>query len=1186
MMQPQNMPNSTLLDSLLDQARARLTGRRPLQITGLQAGAKAWLLATLARPWDGRMVVICDSLIRAETLCLELAFFDAGRPVLLFPHWDTVPYDSFSPNTETMAQRFAAMAALADGAPGLLVTTVQAWMQGMMPPHRFEELRFGLRVGERHPRTPLLERLVTAGYVRVDLVEAPGEFSARGDIVDVYPISDEHPARLDFFDDELETIRKFEVGSQKSFAEMDEVRIFPASEVVINSETAGYALRQVPHYKGQLQPETYRQLFHCLHQGSAFPGAEQMMSLFYEQAGWLHEALPRDAVVVVDEAPMIQATAENYYSEVLGEQEFNIRQGNLALPPEQFYLSPTRLKEELLRFYQVETQALRLEEGPGTLVAPFADNSALRGPAAVEGQGLHATLEQMLGRLVNWRDAGAPVLIAARSQTGAEKLRHLMTDFEVATRVVEADPALFDPHRMLRQPASGKDALGDITVIDRTPHRGFRVVDQQGETRFALITEEELLGEKSRQRRLKKSKLHHFIASLGELKEGDLVVHVEYGVGQYEGLRRLQAGGADGDFLQLAYAGGDKVYVPVARLNQVQKFTAVEGALGQMNKLGDGAWQRSKVRASKAIADMAEELVAVQAARQDRPGHAYPPNETLMTEFEEAFDFQETEDQQAAIADVLADLMNETPMDRLVCGDVGFGKTEVAMRAAYLAALDGMQVMILVPTTILAQQHYETFTRRFEPFPVVVDVLSRFRVASEQKQVARAFSEGRVDILIGTHRLLSKDVSARTLGLLVIDEEQRFGVAHKEKIKRLKNEVEVLALSATPIPRTLHMSLMGVRDLSIINTPPMDRIAVRTRLVKSSDYIITEAVEREVRRGGQVFVVQNRVEHIHQFGTYIQSLLPHLRIAIAHGQMPEKQLEGVMVEFVNGDLDVLVSTSIIESGLDIPRANTIIINNADRFGLSQLYQLRGRVGRSNVQAYAYLLVSPGKMLTDVAQKRLTLLQELNDLGSGFKIASHDLEIRGAGNLMGREQSGHINSIGLELFTQMVEAAVGKLKGAAASRLEELECKLELGFPYLLPEEYIASTRQRLDVYKQLAEIRSEGDLWEFRQSLEDRFGKIPPDLGALFVLIQVRLAAMKFGLSLLENSQGMLAAKFGRPERIDLERLLILVSDSEAGMRLLPGDRLVLGPMPGSPEGVLEKLNQLEPALAKDLAAA
>ena len=1191
-MQQQNPPASACISPLLTEALARIEGRRPLALHGLQAGGKAWLLTALADRFPAPLLVLCDSLRQAEALLEDLAFQGPARPVHLFPHWDTVPYDGCSPNKDLIAQRLQALSALLEGAAPIVVTTPQAWLQGMIPLDELRRHTFSLRRSERYPRAALLERLTAAGYVRVDLVEAAGEFSARGEIVDVYPIQLEHPLRLDFFGDELESLRQFEVASQKSFEEVQALTVYPASEGVVSAETAARALRRVPHFKGQLQPETYRQLVHYLNQGTPYPGFEQMLGLFYERVSWLDEALPPETVVVLDEPLLLQQTAEAYFGEVLGEYELSQRQGNLALPPEEFYRTAAEGQRALERFYRIPSHALRLEGTREALVCPFADNASLRTPPTASGKTAHAWLGDVLTALTAWRNSGAPVCVAARSETGAERLRHLLAEFEVGARLMAPAEAGLTALLAGSNGAAAADGaapslreLPDIVVLTATPSRGFRVVDPEGNTRFALVTEEEILGEKTRQRRLKKSKLAHFIASLGELKEGDLVVHVEYGIGRYDGLQRLRVSGEEGDFLVLAYAGGDKVYVPVYKFHQVQKYTGVDDGAPALNRLGDGNWQRAKARASKAVEDMAEELVAIFAARKAREGHAFEPNQAMMTEFEEAFEFQETEDQQVAIEEVLADLARSTPMDRLVCGDVGFGKTEVAMRAAYLAVLGGKQVMVLVPTTILAQQHCDTFTRRFAAFPVRVDVLSRFRTATEQKRVVQAFAAGEVDILIGTHRLLSEDVEPKALGLLVIDEEQHFGVAHKEKIKKLRTLVDVLTLSATPIPRTLHMSLMGVRDLSIINTAPMDRTAVRTRLVKAGDYIITEAIEREVRRGGQVFFVHNRVEHIHHIGTTVQALVPHLRVAVAHGQMPEKQLEDVMLRFVHGEVDVLVCTAIVESGLDIPRANTILISDADHFGLSQLYQLRGRVGRSNVQAYAYLLVSPERVLSDVAQKRLTLLQELNDLGSGFKIASHDLEIRGAGNLLGREQSGHINLVGLELFTHMVEEAIAKLKGEEAALPVESDCRLELGFPYLLPEDYIASTQQRLEVYKNLAELRSEGELWEARQTLEDCFGHIPDPLATLFELIRVRLLALRFGLSVLERSGGQLVARFGHPERIDVERLLALVNTPASGLRLLPDQRLMLGPMPPTPQAVLERLKALEAILVQDKAA-
>jgi len=836
---------------------------------------------------------------------------------------------------------------------------------------------------------------------------------------------------------------------------------------------------------------------------------------------------------------------------------------------------------------RIESADAPVGAGGPTLVCPVADNAWLRAMAVEKGGSAHAALKTVLGQLKTWRDEGAPILIAARSQTGAERLKQLLAEFELGAMLMPAEGGL----RAVVQASLAQAALAqtahfgaaaaasapqDFALLAHAPQQGFRVVDEQGATRLVLLTEEELLGEKTRQRRLKKSKLQHFIASLGDLKAGDLVVHVEYGIGRYDGLRRLTAGREEADFLELAYAGGDKVYVPVYKLNQVQKFTGIDGSGPALSRLGDGAWQKSKQRAARSVQDMAEELVRLYAARKARHGHAFDREQALMTEFEEAFPFQETEDQLRTIDEVLADMNADMPMDRLVCGDVGFGKTEVAMRAAYLAVLGKKQVLVLVPTTILAQQHLETFMHRFEGTGVSVDALSRFRGPQEQKRILKDFAEGKLDILIGTHRLLSADVAPHDLGLLVIDEEQRFGVAHKEKIKQLKTQVDVVTLSATPIPRTLHMSLMGVRDLSVINTPPMDRLAIRTRLVKASDYIIREAVERELRRGGQVFFVHNRVEDIHAYGNYLLGVLPRVRLAIAHGQMAERELEEVMLRFVHGEVDVLLTTSIIESGLDIPRANTIIVDQADRFGLAQLYQLRGRVGRSNVQAYAYLLVSGDRLLTDVAQKRLNLLQELNDLGSGFKIATHDLEIRGAGNLLGREQSGHINTIGLELFTQMVEQAVEQLKGEDVLKPARGEIKLELGFPYLLPERYIESTQQRLDVYKRLAELKGEDEVWELRQMLEDRYGQLPPEMANLFVLVQVRLAAQRYGLVALERIGGQLQARFGQPDRIDFERLMVLLRDPRLKIKLEPEDRLLLGPMPDSAQGVLERLKMLD----------
>ena len=1193
-MQAPNPLESVPVGPLLDKTLERISQRRPLILSGLGGSAKAWMVAALAAALQGRepgesdtapLLVVAESFEGAEKLRKDIAFFSDGQPVRFFPHWDTLPYDSFSPQVEVTALRFETLAALLDGRCPVLVTTPQALMQGMMPPQRFLALRFELAVGQTHRRSDLVNRLVSAGYARVDLVEAAGEFSIRGEICDIFSIQLDHPARLDFFDDEIESIRSFSVEDQKSFEPLESVTVYPASETPINAETAREGLERIPRYKSRAQPENYQQIYAMLERAGPFPGCEHMMGLFYEPVAWLYQILPQGTIVLLDEPERLEARARDATGEVLQEYELALEQGTLALPPEMLYLTPEKLQSALDACYTVPMGEMRLEGEPAALVFPFAGNQTLRSlnaasPSSDDRSGSpHNALASVLAQVRTWRDAGAEVYLGARSRTGAERLRHVLAEFDLGAALRAPEAGAFLPgHPPLAGPTV-RGAGGDVTILTDCPSQGFRIVDDGGETRFALITEEEVVGEKTRPRRLSKSKLRHFISSLGELKEGDAVVHVEYGIGRYQGLQRLTVGGVEGDFLLIQYAGGDKVYVPVYKFNQIQNYTGLEGTRPVLNRLGDGAWQRSKQKAAKHIQDMAEELVRVYAARKARPGHAFQVDEAMMAEFEETFPYQETEDQERAIGEVLADMRGEMPMDRLVCGDVGFGKTEVAMRAAFLCVLGGKQVLVLVPTTILAQQHNETFGERFGNFAARVDVISRFRSPAEQKAVLKEFAEGKIDVLIGTHRLLSRDVRAKDLGLLVIDEEQRFGVTHKEKIKQMRTQLDVVTLSATPIPRTLHMALMGVRDLSIINTPPMDRIAVRTRLAKASDYVIREGVMREIRRGGQVFIVHNRVETIHAYGNYLQSILPGVHIVLAHGQMGERQLEETMLRFVQAEADVLLSTSIIESGLDIPRANTIIITNSDKFGLAQLYQMRGRVGRSNVQAYAYLLVSPDKVLTGVAQKRLTLLQELNDLGSGFRIASHDMEIRGAGNLLGREQSGNINTVGLELYTAMVEEAVAQLKGEEPAALERPDFKLDLGFSYLLPEAYIESTQQRLDLYKRLAEVKSGDELWDIRENLEDRYGAVPEEVGNLFTLIRIRLLALDFGLSSLEQQNGELVAKFGDSHRVDVERLMALVDDPASNTRLLPGDRLSLGRLPENPESVLQQLKDLEPVM-------
>jgi transcription-repair coupling factor (superfamily II helicase) len=679
---------------------------------------------------------------------------------------------------------------------------------------------------------------------------------------------------------------------------------------------------------------------------------------------------------------------------------------------------------------------------------------------------------------------------------------------------------------------------------------GFRLPDEK----LAVITEEEIFGQRTRRRGATEARAKALLSSLAALREGDYVVHADHGVARYRGLQHLRMGTVEGDFLHLEYAGEDRLYVPIDRIDKVQKYVGGEGHTPRLDRMGGGAWEKAKVKARAAIEELARELLKIYARRQMNEGFVYSPPDHLFRAFEATFPYEETADQLAAINDVLRDMAGERPMDRLICGDVGYGKTEVAIRAAYKAVLDGKQVAVLVPTTILARQHGETFRQRFAGAPVTVDMVSRFRTPAEQKQILGRAAEGKVDILIGTHRLLQQDVKFKDLGLIIIDEEQRFGVSHKEKLKKLRAEVDVLTLTATPIPRTLHMSMMGMRDLSVIDTPPIDRLAIRTYVTRFDDELIREAILRELRRGGQVFFVHNRVQSIAAMGEFLQKLVPEARIAVGHGQMPEKELEEVMVGFIEGRSNVLVASTIIENGLDIPRANTIIINRADCFGLAQLYQLRGRVGRSDRRAYAYLLIPGEGLLTREARERLRVLQELTELGAGFRVASHDLELRGAGDLLGANQSGQIAAIGFEMYTELLEETIQELKGMA--RQEKVDPELRLGLSAFLPEKYVPDPNQRLVFYKKMVAAEEEEELYLLTDELRDRYGELPPPAALLLQTMKLRVLCKRLKIEQAEYDGRQLTLAFHSGTPVPPEKILQLLEDPADRYRFSPDFRL------------------------------
>jgi len=800
--------------------------------------------------------------------------------------------------------------------------------------------------------------------------------------------------------------------------------------------------------------------------------------------------------------------------------------GQLFVPPGELFLAPDEVEAGINRGVRVDFPSLEVFD-LDQRAQLFRVRAEGNGDLQVDLQGDDGGLLELAGRLKRWQQQNCRILLVCHTRGQAERLADLLEPYQISLNR--------DPGRNFAWPAAGR-----IEVLLADLSAGFRLPDES----LVLVTEEELFGRRARRRSVSEARTKALLSSLAELKAGDFIVHVDHGIGLYHGLQHLDMNGMAGDFLDLEYAGGDKLYLPIDRIEKVQKYVGGEGHQPRLDKMGGSAWEKQKLKARAAVEELARDLLQIYARRELAEGFSYSPPDRLFREFEAAFPYEETPDQQAAIEDVLDDMLSDKPMDRLICGDVGYGKTEVAIRSAFKAALDGRQVAVLVPTTVLARQHYETFVERFKPFPVVVDMVSRFRTPAEQKASLEKTVLGQVDILIGTHRLLQRDVRFKNLGLIVIDEEQRFGVTHKEKLKKLRAEVDVLTLTATPIPRTLHLSMMGLRDLSVIETPPVDRLAIRTYVTRFDEELVREAILRELRRGGQVFFVHNRVQNIEAMADYLRTIVPEAKVAVGHGQMSEKALEQVMIEFIEGRSNVLVCSTIIESGLDIPRANTIIINRADCFGLAQLYQLRGRVGRSSQRAYAYLLIPGEGGLTKTARERLRVLQELTELGTGFRIANHDLELRGAGDLLGGRQAGQIAAIGFEMYTDLLQETIEELQGRAHD--DRIDPEIRLGLSAFLPEKYVPDPSQRLVLYKRMAAADEEQLLYEIADELRDRYGALPDPAELLLQLMRFRVLLKQLHIEAAEYDGRRLTCSFHPQTTVSPEGLLGLLQQDPA----------------------------------------
>jgi len=1107
------------------------TGRR--RVSGLTATARALYLPSFVRAANAPCVVIVADNKAAESLhtailgACELTGALAPDAVLRLPAHDVLPFENLSPHADIQEQRAAALwkiASFTASGPRLVIAPLEAACMKLFPRDYYRALALRLKLGEEYMPEMLMEHLLSVGYAKVQVVEMPGQVTLRGGILDVYSPEMDAPVRVDFFGDEIESIRRFDPESQRSQSQLQEALLLPLTETPVTEKLLQAINAKLTRSGGaaaaDMDSELGIQPGGKIEEATVFPGWE----FFAPVAGAsqtlldllsVSSAAPR---VFIEEPSMVKNQGERWWNKI--EQRHDRSGIGNLVRPEDIYLSPWELDDRLRRFCGCELDQLGLVD---ILDADRSDLSEVDFSTRPT-QRFHGSIPAMVDALRSLMGQDARVLLAAPNQGEVERLAGLLQEYQI-------------PYRMgSRNEAAGSSTVysessylaGDLrtpVIVKTSIAAGVQVLDLERATaRQVVIFGAQDLSDDAdvaaRPVRRSKSKASAFISDFRDLTVGDYVVHVEHGIAQYCGLRVIEEpDNPPLELMILEFADQAKLYVPLTRLDLIQKYRSTDtGPAPPLNKLGTQTWQKTKARVKKAMADMAGELLKLYAQRKAAQGTPFSPDTNMQREFEDAFDFNETDDQLSAIADIKRDMESTQPMDRLLCGDVGYGKTEVAMRAAFKAVQDSKQVAVLTPTTVLSFQHFESFKRRFANFPVNVEMISRFRTPKEQKVILEQVAEGKVDILIGTHRLLSKDLKFQDLGLLVVDEEQRFGVRHKERLKQMRAAIDVLAMSATPIPRTLHMSLIGLRDMSVIETPPKDRMAIQTIVAKFDEKLVRTAIEMELERGGQTYFVHNRVETIYDLATKIRELVPQARVVVGHGQLPEAELERVMLAFMNHEYDVLVATSIIENGLDIPLANTIIINRADRHGLSELYQLRGRVGRSNRRAYAYLLIPPEKELTEISRRRLAALKEFSDLGAGFKIAALDLELRGAGNMLGGEQSGHIEAIGFEMYTTMLEEAVRKMKGEE-EKPAHAGTTINLGISVRIDADYIPEENQRLRIYKRIASAEDAATLVDVRAELQDRYGNPPDSVLNLLSAAEVRLQCEQLGIAQLDRKR-------------------------------------------------------------------
>ncbi|MCL6610445.1 MAG: transcription-repair coupling factor [Peptococcaceae bacterium] len=1099
-------------------------GTKQQLVFGLSGSQKAYVAAALLDYRGGPAIILVPGEQEASNMVDDLLTLLPGKRVLHFPVRQLLPYQILAAGWEAVSARLKVLEALAGREPVVVVATPEAFIRRLTPPEIFRSNTITLAVGDVSDPGKLIKQLAAMGYERSEMVEGHGQFSVRGGILDIFPMTLDSPVRLEFFDDEIDSIRAFDADTQRSTGKLQRITVSPATELIVDEQARAGALQKIEsEFKAQLKritktgtlearrslAETYGAAVEKIRSGLYFPEMDHFLPYFYPEPVTLADYFPPGALALVDEPVRWKEVIEVIHKERSETYTGLLAQGKVL--PGQYggYIQWDDAQRALDRFATVFLSFLPRQPqhvSPGRLVT-------------FPAKGMHAFLGRMdilTDEVAGWKRSGYAVALLAGSRDQARQLLNVMRDAKIDAYYAES--------------LDGDIGPGNVVITGGSLTGGFELPT----VRLAVVTGAEMYG---RQRKVKaRAGFRARMEPVTDLRAGDYVVHINHGIGRYLGIEKLEIGGIQKDYLTIKYAGEDKLYVPTDQVGMIQKYLGGEADAPKLSRLGGAEWNRVKGRVRESVREMAKELLALYAARESTPGHAFGPDTVWQKEFEEAFPYEETPDQLRAAEEVKRDMERSRPMDRLLCGDVGYGKTEVALRAAFKAVMDGKQVAVLVPTTILAQQHHNTFRERFAPYPISIEMLSRFRSPREQKKILRDLAQGKLDIVIGTHRLVQEDVAFKNLGLVVVDEEQRFGVAHKERLKMIKQNVDVLTLTATPIPRTLHMSLVGVRDTSLLETPPENRFPVQTYVLEEDPSLIREAIYREMGRGGQVFFVHNRIQDLDGLAGWIQGLVPDARLAVAHGQMREDDLEKIMMDFIDGDYDVLICTTIIESGLDIPNVNTLIVKDANNMGLSQLYQLRGRVGRSSRIAYAYFTYRRDRILSEVAEKRLAAIKEFTAFGSGYKIALRDLEIRGAGNLLGPEQHGHIDAVGFDLYCRLLEEAVREARGEEKSG--PVDTAVELPVEAYIPETYVPDPNQKVEIYRRLAALSEVSALDDLAEELEDRFGDAPLPVRRLLRVARIRTLAGRIRIKNISEQSGFFKLQFAPGHPLTGEKLV------------------------------------------------